>query len=86
MNLDRAHELTSGLGLQLEISGSRPLPELTAAVVALCEQVEDRDGKTVVVLALGAPADSRSWPGDVGVQQVSRWERAVRRLQRLANM
>lgn len=78
-------ELPDGLGLMVRIDGAHPLTELTAALGALCDRVESRRDKTVVVLRLApAPAERREWPGEVGIQTVNRWERAVRRLERLA--
>ncbi|MFV2104389.1 enoyl-CoA-hydratase DpgB [Micromonospora sp. LOL_024] len=76
-------ELTDGLGFQLRIEGDCPLDRAASVVDALCRQVGERGGQHVVVLRLaGVPADS-SWPGAVEVQQVNRWERALRRLERL---
>lgn len=76
--------LPDGLGLTADIDGARPLPELTTAVNVLCDHVQARDEKTVVVLRLvPTPAGVRRWPGEVGIQAVNRWERAVRRLERL---
>ncbi|MEV0730588.1 enoyl-CoA-hydratase DpgB [Polymorphospora sp. NPDC050346] len=63
---------------------TRPLAELTAAVNAICDEVEQRVERTVVVLRLECTsAESRMWPGEVGIRDVNRWERAVRRLERL---
>ncbi|MFJ8434742.1 enoyl-CoA-hydratase DpgB [Kitasatospora sp. NPDC094019] len=85
-NLDPT-PLPDGLGLEVRIDGTRPLAELTAAVNAVCDEVENRTERSVVVLRLDVtPADSRSWPGTVDVRQVNRWERAVRRFERLAAM
>ncbi|GAA4932718.1 enoyl-CoA-hydratase DpgB [Streptomyces coeruleoprunus] len=77
-----AEELADGLGLQLRIDGALPLAALTRAVDDLCRRADARDRQTVVVLRLGDSATG-SWPGDVGIQDVNRWERAVRRLERL---
>lgn len=77
-------DLVGDLGCYLEVDG-RPLAELTRLVQAVCTQIEQRRSPAVVVLRLGTtpPAD-RSWPGaDAGIQDVNRWERAVRRLERL---
>ncbi len=77
-------ELASGIGFQLSVDGSRPLAQLVASVNGLCDRVEDRADRTIVVLRLTAtPPGLRAWPGDVRIQEVSRWERAVRRLARL---
>ncbi|MBD0689542.1 enoyl-CoA-hydratase DpgB [Streptomyces sp. CBMA123] len=80
-------QLPDGLGLMVRIDGTRPLAELTALLNSVCDEVENRGEKSVVVLRLDAtPADVRAWPGAVAIQQVNRWERAVRRLERLTAM
>jgi isomerase DpgB len=80
-------ELANGLGFQLDVDAARPLAELTASVAALCDRVEDHVDSTVAVLRLGTlPARTRSWPGPVSLREVSRWERGVRRLERLPAM
>ncbi|MEU7618277.1 enoyl-CoA-hydratase DpgB [Micromonospora rifamycinica] len=85
--MSRHLELTGvsgGLALVLTVDVTRPLAELTDSVNAICEQVEKRVGRTVVVLRLdGTAAQSRVWPGEVEIRDVNRWERAVRRLERL---
>ncbi|WP_320068918.1 enoyl-CoA-hydratase DpgB [Micromonospora sp. RTGN7] len=82
-NLELAR-VSDGLGLTLKVDVTRPLAELTAAVNAVCDEVEKYTERTVVVLRLdGARAESRMWPGAVGIRDVNRWERAVRRLERL---
>ncbi|MDH6578565.1 enoyl-CoA-hydratase DpgB [Kitasatospora sp. MAP5-34] len=78
-------ELAGALAVAVDVDGSHSLPDLTAAIDTACERVEDRGERTVVVLRLGTtPAGRRSWPGDVRIRDVSRWERALRRLERLA--
>lgn len=78
-------QLPDDLGLELAVDGGTSLAGLTDAVNGLCERVERRAEKTVVVLRLAASPDGdRTWPGQVGIQAVNRWERAVRRLERLA--
>ncbi|MGX1914096.1 enoyl-CoA-hydratase DpgB [Streptomyces phaeochromogenes] len=77
-------ELPDGLGILAQLDGGSPLPELTAAVNAVCGEVESRRERAVVVLQFPpAPPRPREWPGDVSIQEVNRWERAVRRLERL---
>ncbi|WP_329200201.1 MULTISPECIES: enoyl-CoA-hydratase DpgB [unclassified Streptomyces] len=66
-----------------EIDAARPLDELTATVQALCDEVESSRTKTAVVLRLVGSGERRQWPGDVSVSAVNRWERAVRRLEKL---
>jgi isomerase DpgB len=57
--------------------------DLTARVTEFCERVEDRpDGIAVLHLEDSAPA-AHDWPGPIGVHQVNKWERALRRLERL---
>lgn len=64
--------------------GVLPIARLTAAVTRACDLVEDAAEPTVVVLRLGGgPAGGEGWPGPVGVAAVNRWERALRRLERL---
>lgn len=77
--------LPDGLGLLLKVDGTRSLAELTDAVNTVCDQVADRRETTVVVLELSStPVEFREWPGDVGIQAVNRWERAVHRLEKQA--
>ncbi|MFG2049593.1 enoyl-CoA-hydratase DpgB [Micromonospora sp. NPDC048935] len=79
--------MPDGLGLALEINGTRPLRELTAGLNAACDRVEGSAQRSVLLLRLlPTPTDSRSWPGAVGIQDITRWERAVRRLERLSAM
>src|SRR2546429_9836968 len=51
----------------------------------LCDRVEDGSGDSVVVLYLHDATDNldRAWPGKVGIHTVNRWERALRRGERL---
>ncbi|WP_218578911.1 enoyl-CoA-hydratase DpgB [Phytohabitans houttuyneae] len=58
------------------------LVDHTAAVAAACDRAEDLDGKAIVVVqAAGAPAGARA--GGLTVKLVSKWEQALRRLERL---
>jgi isomerase DpgB len=73
-----------GGGLRLVVNTARPLPELTAGLDRLCS-VAERDGYPTVVISTGSVTlETRAWPGAVRIAEVSRWERAVRRLERLA--
>jgi isomerase DpgB len=65
------------------IDGTRPLSaEAVAAIAAVCDSAEDHGGAgSVVVHVSGAPAASRG--RDVTVGLVSKWERGLRRLERL---
>jgi isomerase DpgB len=62
-----------------------PLAELTATLDERCDAV-DSGGSAVLVLRLGSAAPAADWPGPAAVHGVSRWERAVRRLERLDAM
>lgn len=77
-------QLPDELGLVVTMDGGKPLPELTATVNAVCAEVDGRQQPTVVVFRLGTvPVERREWPGEVRIQEVNRWERAVHRLERL---
>ncbi|OKI97214.1 enoyl-CoA hydratase [Kitasatospora sp. CB01950] len=83
-NGNKAADVHSGdEDLFLRIDGSRPLsPAAAAAVNAVCDSAEDRNGRgRVIVQVSGAPAGG--WADDLTVAQVSKWERALRRLERL---
>ncbi|MFE2166017.1 enoyl-CoA-hydratase DpgB [Streptomyces sp. NPDC059447] len=68
----------------VDIDAARPLAELTAAVNAVCDGLEGRGEKAAVVLRLTTlPSGTVQWPGEIGVSAVNRWERAVRRLEKL---
>ncbi|MCF0085933.1 MULTISPECIES: enoyl-CoA-hydratase DpgB [unclassified Streptomyces] len=75
------------LGLHVGIDATLPLPELTARLNAACDQVEEPGRHTVLRLLLHpVPAHRRPWPARVDVRDVNRWERAVRRLEKLPAM
>jgi isomerase DpgB len=67
----------------LQVDGSRPLSADTVAEVgAACSRVED--GETsgfMIIYVSGVPGPD--WPGGLSVALVSKWERALRRLERL---
>lgn len=69
--------------LGLRIDGRRPISiELVRAVEAVCDAAEDHHGPGLVRVDLtGAP--SQSQPGRLTVGLVTKWERALRRLERL---
>ncbi|MCF3135740.1 enoyl-CoA-hydratase DpgB [Streptomyces olivochromogenes] len=69
--------------LVLRIDGSRPLTaELVAELDALCARVEDTAEPGVAVLRLSGAPDPQ-WTQDLAVPLVNKWERALRRLERL---
>ncbi|MFK4071919.1 enoyl-CoA-hydratase DpgB [Streptomyces sp. NPDC029674] len=67
----------------LELDGSEPLSATAVkAVAALCDRTEDGAGHPVVALHVtGAPAGG--WADGLDVMLVTKWERALRRLERL---
>jgi isomerase DpgB len=69
--------------LVIQLDGRRPLSaDLVAAFEVLCDRAEDRaDRNTVILHVSGAPAQSSA--GDITVALVSKWERVLRRLERL---
>jgi isomerase DpgB len=69
--------------LTLTIDGRRPLtPDAVAGVTAVCDAAEDRGGRSrVVVHVSGTPGGDE--PEDLTVALVSKWERVLRRLERL---
>ncbi|MFC8429223.1 enoyl-CoA-hydratase DpgB [Streptomyces sp. NPDC057253] len=69
--------------LVLTIDGRQALsPEWVAAIGAVCDSAEDRAGRSKVILQVtGAPQGPRS--SDLTVSLVSKWERVLRRLERL---
>jgi isomerase DpgB len=65
----------------LTIDGSRPLSTSTVKdVTVLCDEVEDRGG-AVTLRVTGAPAPG--WADGLDVALVTKWERVLRRLERL---
>jgi isomerase DpgB len=70
-------------GLTLRVNGSRPLAaETVAEFGAACDRIEDGDTSGLVVIYVsGVPGPE--CPGGLSVGMVSKWERALRRLERL---
>ncbi|WP_244362795.1 enoyl-CoA-hydratase DpgB [Streptomyces aquilus] len=65
----------------LTIDGSQPLSiKAIKDVTVLCDEVEDRGG-AVVLRVTGAPAPG--WTAGLDVALVTKWERVLRRLERL---
>ncbi|WP_344086145.1 enoyl-CoA-hydratase DpgB [Luedemannella helvata] len=66
----------------VRVDGGRPLSAASvAAVVAACDRAEDGGPAVVRLIVSGVPA--QPWPADLDVALVNRWERALRRLERL---
>ncbi|WP_371495118.1 enoyl-CoA hydratase/isomerase family protein [Kitasatospora sp. NBC_00374] len=76
--------LDEPVALDLSVDGARPVtPELVAEVNDLCDRAEDALPGAYVLLRLsGAPQGPWTAAGQ-GIQLVNRWERALRRLERL---
>jgi isomerase DpgB len=75
---------TAGIDdLVLRIDGARPVsPAVVETVLAICDRAEDGDGSGLLSVYLsGAPGPG--WAADLDVGLVTKWERAVRRLERL---
>lgn len=74
-----------GSPYRLWVDSGQPLTqELIASVNRICDRLEDaRDNRTAVIELVGGPSEPGAWPGEVGIHSVNRWERAVRRLERL---
>lgn len=76
--------------LQLTVDTAGPLtPALVDDLNGLCDRVEDlaaAPGNPVVTVRLRGEAagGARPWPGEVAIDLVNKWERALRRLERLA--
>ncbi|WSM37962.1 enoyl-CoA hydratase/isomerase family protein (plasmid) [Streptomyces cellulosae] len=69
--------------LLLRVDGARPpSAETAAAMNTLCDRAEDAASPAAVVLLLSGTPEL-PWPAATGVQVVNKWERAVRRLERL---
>ncbi|MFI8288656.1 enoyl-CoA-hydratase DpgB [Streptomyces sp. NPDC085614] len=66
----------------IDIDSSRPLSApLVAEINALCDRLEDSEGGTTAVIRLHGTDTATQWPGAVGIDLVSRWEKALRRLE-----
>ncbi|MEV7130466.1 enoyl-CoA-hydratase DpgB [Streptomyces sp. NPDC093260] len=81
----RLAEPSYGSGPVATIDLTRPLAELTGVVNSVCDRAESHPEPAPVILEFGDPRHTPSpdWPGAIDIQAVNRWERAVRRLERL---
>jgi isomerase DpgB len=80
--------LSARADVYLPIDCSRPLTSATiASLVGVCDRIESSDGESVVVLHVTGESlgdQGNQWPGpQANIQQVSTWERTLRRLERL---
>jgi len=69
-------------GAVLRIDGSRPWAESAAELAEFCGRVEDLAGAAVVVVRVSGVPDP-GWSAGLVTAQISRWERALRRLERV---
>src|SRR3954451_15078818 len=77
-------QLPNALGVAAGIDESHGLPVMTETINALCDKIAEGPTGVVAVLQLtGGATAGREWPGEVGIQEVNRWERAVRRLKQI---
>ncbi|MFJ5261740.1 enoyl-CoA-hydratase DpgB [Streptomyces sp. NPDC088387] len=68
--------------LALELDGAEPLVAATVKTLTeLCDRAEDSADALVTVHVTGAP--DTAWTGGLDVSLVSKWERALRRFERL---
>ncbi|MGW7069881.1 enoyl-CoA-hydratase DpgB [Streptomyces sp. NPDC054855] len=68
---------------RLRVDGGRPpTSEAIAAIGAVCDRAEDAGGRSPVIVELSGTPD-RGWTGELTVGLVSKWERVLRRLERL---
>lgn len=68
----------------LEIDLYPELPAITGALSDLCTRAEASPSHAPLLIRIGGTPTR--WPGDVNMQEVTRWEREVRRLERLPCM
>jgi isomerase DpgB len=74
--------VVSAARTRLRIDGGQPpSAETIAALGAVCDGVEDSGPAPVIVEVSGCPADG--WTDELTVGLISKWERAVRRLEQL---
>lgn len=68
----------------LVVRGDCGLRDLTRRVEVFCDDIEVRSGASAGVIELVDAASGSEWPGrQVSIQDVNRWERALRRLERI---
>lgn len=70
--------------LRLDITSTVTLIELTEQINSICARAEEKSPAVVIFQFMDGPFSQ--WPGPVSVQDVNRWERAVRRVEKLATV
>ncbi len=71
----------------LTLDSAQPLsPSLIGELTGLCDRIEDADGDAVAVILINGSSGPvpEQWPGGVQIHLVSKWEQALRRLERLS--
>jgi len=82
MTVTQQAEARTGDDPVVRIDGSLPLSAQSVGGLAqVCDEAEDRGAGVVRVLVSGTPGSD--WTADLEVGLVSKWERALRRLERL---
>ena len=77
-------DTTNTLDVSLTLDTAQQLsPELIARVNDLCDRVEDLEREVTAVVSLRGGTAPPAWPGAVGIHLVNKWERALRRMERL---
>jgi isomerase DpgB len=69
--------------IAVRLSGSQGLADLTAELKAVCDAVEDSGETTTLSLWLDGLSHAEGWPQAGDLPQINRWERTLRRLERL---
>lgn len=65
------------------IDTAQPLTRLTTVLSALCDRAEDSEPTTLHLELAASTPHLPSWPGTSRVQDVTRWEQILQRLQQL---
>lgn len=63
--------------------GDLPLPALIGRLNEFCDRVDEAPPRTVAVIHVDGSVAGRPGPDDTGIHTVNRWERALRRVERL---
>ena len=70
--------------LELTISGNVTLTELTKQMSEICDQAEEKNHAVVMLRFTDNAKQLNQWPGVASIQDINRWERIVRRFERLS--
>src|SRR4051812_8513116 len=59
--------------------------DLVSAVDSVCDRAEDAESRSLLVIQINGQTDGISgvWPGDVDIHLVTKWERALHRLENI---